>query len=76
VPKDDGVRFESIWDSMGLRATRGQLITHAKARIVPTTQNPVAGLQWIEFGVADAHVQLLSARLLAQQGAVGKRVLS
>jgi alkylation response protein AidB-like acyl-CoA dehydrogenase len=111
VPKDDSVRFEPIWDSMGLRATRSQLVTldgtllreenqcenlspvdpniialglpwlsigvaeaaldaliaHAKARIVPTTQRPVAELQWVEFGVADAHVQLLSARLLAQR---------
>lgn len=110
VSPDDSLTFVPIWDSMGLRATRSQLITfnrtllradrrctnppsapnpiplglpflslgvaeaalaalrdHARGRIIPTTGTPVSDMQWVQFGAADVHVRLRSARLLAQQ---------
>jgi alkylation response protein AidB-like acyl-CoA dehydrogenase len=111
VPRDETVRMVPIWDSMGMRGTRSQLldfkqtllrdenrcdgmnpgdpniialglswmsvgiaeaaldalVDHAKGRIVPTTGKPVGDLQWVQFDAADAHVKLLSARMLAER---------
>jgi alkylation response protein AidB-like acyl-CoA dehydrogenase len=111
VAHDDSVEMVPIWDSMGMRGTRSQLLTfnktllrnenrcmnmvpnapniialglawmsigiaeaalealvdHARNRIVPSTGNPVGQLQWVQFDAADAHVKLLSARLLAER---------
>ncbi|WP_179956677.1 acyl-CoA dehydrogenase family protein [Amycolatopsis anabasis] len=111
VPRDDSVRLVPIWDAMGMRATRSQLVeldgallraenrctgigrtdpniialglpwlsvgvaeaaldatvAHARSRTIPTTGQAIAELQWVEFGVAQAHVRALSARLLAQR---------
>ena len=108
VEPDDSITFVPIWDSMGLRATRSQLITfnrtllradrqctrppsgtnpipiglpflslgvaeaalaalreHARTRIIPTTDAPLADMQWVRFAAADAHVRLRAAGLLA-----------
>ena len=109
VARDSSISFVPIWDTMGMRATRSQLISfegtllradrrcrppdpttpnpigtglawmsigvaeaalaalidHASARVIPTTQQPLSHLQWVQFAVADAHVQLQAARLLA-----------
>lgn len=111
VPKDETISFTPIWDTLGLRATRSQLVTfdrtflpaahrarppdltdpnlisaglpflslgiaeatmaalieHAQGRVLPTTGEPLARMQWIEFEVADAAVRLRSATLLAQE---------
>jgi len=109
VARDETIGFEPIWDAMGMRATRSQLMTldgtllrrdrgcrapapadpnpiayglawlsigvaeaaldalkaHARGRVLPTTGQPIAELQWIQMEVADAHVTLQAARLLA-----------
>jgi alkylation response protein AidB-like acyl-CoA dehydrogenase len=110
VEPDESITFVPIWDSMGMRATRSQLITfnrtllradrrctrppgapnpiplglpflsigvaeaafealrsHALQRIIPTSGEPVAAMQWVQFGAAEAHVRLRAARLLAQE---------
>jgi alkylation response protein AidB-like acyl-CoA dehydrogenase len=111
VPRDDSIEMVPIWDSMGMRGTRSQLlnfrktllrsenqcrnvnplapniialglpwmsigiaeatldalIEHARNRIVPTTGTPVGDMQWVQFDAADAHVKLLSARMLAER---------
>jgi alkylation response protein AidB-like acyl-CoA dehydrogenase len=113
VPRDDTISFTPIWDTLGLRATRSQLVTfertflpaprrarppdltepnlisaglpflslgvaeaalaaltaHARGRVLPTTGEPLARMQWVEFEVADAAVRLRAATLLAQESA-------
>lgn len=63
IDKDDSVHIEEIWDPMGMRATRSQLL-HLKdtllpesrvLRIDPTQPNAIsAGLAWISVGLAEA----------------------
>ncbi|WP_246001475.1 acyl-CoA dehydrogenase family protein [Allorhizocola rhizosphaerae] len=108
ITPDDTLRLVPIWDSVGLRATRSQLITfegtllpasrrctkltdepnpipiglpflsigvaeaalealreHARGRVIPTTGQPLADMQWVQFAAADAHVRLRAATLLA-----------
>lgn len=104
VEPDDTITVTPIWDSLGLRATRSQLlgfegtllradrrgglpgpedrnyvgaglagislgvaqaaldaiVHHARSRVI--LGRPLAEQQWIEFAVADAHVQLDAAR--------------
>jgi alkylation response protein AidB-like acyl-CoA dehydrogenase len=111
VPRDDTISFTPIWDTLGLRATRSQLVSfdrtflpaarrtrpprltdpnlisaglpflslgvaeaalaaleaHARERVLPTTGEPLARMQWVEFEVADAVVKLRAATLLAQE---------
>jgi len=111
IDPDDSITQVAIWDAMGLRATRSQLLVfegtllpaerrceparqaganpipvglpwlslglaeaalrdlreHARGRIMPTTGQPLAHMQWVQFAVADAWVGLRGARLLADQ---------
>lgn len=109
IDHDDTLSFTPIWETMGMRATRSQLIgldetflpaaqmcrppgpgdanpigvglpwlsigvadaamaalaEHAGGRVIPSTGAPLSHMQWVQFDVADAHVRLESARLLA-----------
>jgi alkylation response protein AidB-like acyl-CoA dehydrogenase len=111
VDRDDTMTMVPIWDTMGLRATRSQLISfegtllpedrrcnrpgpadvslipaglpflsigvaeaafaalaeHARGRVIPSAGKPLSELPWVRFAVADAQVELRSARLLAQE---------
>ncbi|WP_164018966.1 acyl-CoA dehydrogenase family protein [Pyxidicoccus trucidator] len=63
IDKDDSVRVEEIWDPMGMRATRSQLL-HLQDTLLPesrrlgfdpTQPNPISlGLPWISVGLAEA----------------------
>ncbi|WP_040406217.1 acyl-CoA dehydrogenase family protein [Amycolatopsis nigrescens] len=105
VEPDHTVTYVPIWDTMGLRASRSQLIeftgtllradrqgipateprpnhiaaglpylslgiadaalaaltTHAQTRTIPTTGQTLTDLQWVQFGAAEAHLQLEAA---------------
>jgi alkylation response protein AidB-like acyl-CoA dehydrogenase len=112
VEPDATVAVEEIWDAMGMRATRSQLVTfngtllradrrcrpldsvteqnpipvglgwlsigvadaalaalcaHATRRVIPSTGQPLSGMQWVQFAVADARVRLEAARLLTER---------
>lgn len=63
IDKDDSIRVEDIWDTMGMRATRSQLLNFQdtllpesrRLAMDPTRPNPIAvGLPWISLGVAEA----------------------
>jgi alkylation response protein AidB-like acyl-CoA dehydrogenase len=112
ITPDHTLKLVPIWDSMGLRATRSQLITfagtllpgsrrctkfsdepnpipiglpflsigvaqaalealrsHASGRIIPTTTQPLASMQWVQFAAAAEYVKLRAATLLAAQTA-------
>ncbi|MBM7116113.1 acyl-CoA dehydrogenase family protein [Archangium primigenium] len=63
IDKDDSIRVEDIWDSMGMRATRSQLL-HLRDTLLPESRrlqlDPTApsaisvGLPWISIGIAEA----------------------
>lgn len=63
IDKDDSVRVEEIWDPMGMRATRSQLL-HFQDTLLPESRrlqldptHPSAisvGLPWISLGIAEA----------------------
>lgn len=108
ITPDDTLELVPIWDSVGLRATRSQLISfkgtllpqqrrctrltdepnpipvglpflslgvaeaaldalrvHARSRVLPTTRQPLADMQWVQFAAAGEHVRLRAATLLA-----------
>lgn len=112
ITPDDTLKLVPIWDSVGLRATRSQLITfdstllpadrrctklgdepnpipiglpflslgvaeaalealrtHAIGRVIPTTGQPLADMQWVQFAAATEYVKLRAATLLAEQSA-------
>ncbi|XXF80155.1 acyl-CoA/acyl-ACP dehydrogenase [Myxococcaceae bacterium GXIMD 01537] len=63
VDKENSVRVEDIWDPMGMRATRSQLLhfqdtllpDSRRLKLDPTQPNAVAaGLPWISIGIAEA----------------------
>ncbi|MFP2927737.1 acyl-CoA dehydrogenase family protein [Pyxidicoccus sp. 3LG] len=63
IDRDDSVRVEEIWDPMGMRATRSQLLHFQDTllpesrllKLDPTAPNAVAaGLPWISVGIAEA----------------------
>ena len=63
VEPDDSITFVPIWDSMGLRATRSQLITFNRTLLradrrctrPPAAPNPIPlGLPFLSLGVAQA----------------------
>jgi alkylation response protein AidB-like acyl-CoA dehydrogenase len=68
---DDTVHIEPIWDAVGLRATRSQLVRlqatvlRADRRCVPiATRRPnhiAAGLSFLSLGIADAALAALTA---------------
>lgn len=63
IDKDDSIQVEEIWDPMGMRATRSQLL-HLKDTLLPESRllqiDPTrstaisAGLPWISVGLAEA----------------------
>ena len=71
VDRDPSITFVPIWDTMGLRATRSQLVSlgntllRADRRCRPPavdTPNPIGiGLAWLSIGVAEAALEALSA---------------
>lgn len=108
ISPDATFKTVPIWDSMGMRATRSQLLTfegtllpesrrctrftdepnpipmglpflsigvaeaaldalsrHARSRVIPTTGQPLADMQWVQFAAASEHVRLKAATLLA-----------
>jgi alkylation response protein AidB-like acyl-CoA dehydrogenase len=111
IDPDPSITSVEIWDAMGLRATRSQLLIfegtllpaerrcmqprqasanpipvglpwlslglaeaalrdlreHAGGRVMPTTGQPLAHMQWVQFATADAWVALRGARLLAEE---------
>ncbi|MBN1207678.1 MAG: acyl-CoA dehydrogenase [Myxococcaceae bacterium] len=63
IDKDDSIRVEEIWDPMGMRATRSQLLhfqdtllpESRRLKLDPTQPNAIAaGLAWISIGIAEA----------------------
>ena len=111
VIPDETVKFIPVWDTLGLRASRSQLVSfegtllraehrsrpplpgdpnpigaglaplslgiadaalkaliaHARTRIVPTTGEPLAKLQWVQFAVAEASTKLEAAVAYTRQ---------
>jgi alkylation response protein AidB-like acyl-CoA dehydrogenase len=71
VDRDPSITFVPIWDTMGLRATRSQLVSlgstllRADRRCGPPavdTPNPIGiGLPWLSIGVAEAALDALTA---------------
>ena len=71
VDRDPTIRFVPIWDTMGLRATRSQLMSldgtllRADRACRPpdaTTPNPIGtGLPWLSIGVAEAALDAFAA---------------
>jgi alkylation response protein AidB-like acyl-CoA dehydrogenase len=56
--------------SLGIAdAALAALIAHARGRVLPTTGEPLAAMQWVEFEVAEAAVRLRAASLLADEAA-------
>jgi alkylation response protein AidB-like acyl-CoA dehydrogenase len=56
------------WLSIGIaEAALGALIDHANGRVIPSTNQPLSHMQWVQFDVAEASVRLRAARLLAAQ---------
>lgn len=63
IDKNDSIRVEEIWDPMGMRATRSQLL-HMQDTLLPESRalmldpsQPSAipvGLAWISIGIAEA----------------------
>ncbi|NUU20614.1 MAG: acyl-CoA/acyl-ACP dehydrogenase [Streptomycetaceae bacterium] len=70
VSRDDSIAMEPIWDAMGLRATRSQLVhfrntvlrRENRCHIVdPLAPNIIAlGLPWLSIGVAEAALDALA----------------
>jgi alkylation response protein AidB-like acyl-CoA dehydrogenase len=63
IDKADSIRVEEIWDPMGMRATRSQLLHFEDTllpasrvlKIDPSQPNAIAaGLPWISIGIAEA----------------------
>jgi alkylation response protein AidB-like acyl-CoA dehydrogenase len=63
IDKDDSIRVEEIWDTLGMRATRSQLLyfqdtllpEFRRLRLDPSQPNAIAlGLPWISIGIAEA----------------------
>jgi alkylation response protein AidB-like acyl-CoA dehydrogenase len=63
IDKDDSIRVEDIWDTLGMRATRSQLLhfqdtllpESRRLRLDPSQPNAInLGLPWISIGIAEA----------------------
>jgi len=63
IDKDDSIHVEDIWDTMGMRATRSQLLhlrdtllpESRRLRLDPTAPSAISvGLPWISIGLGEA----------------------
>lgn len=63
IDKDDSIRVEDVWDTMGMKATRSQLLhfqdtllpESRRLKLDPTRPNVISvGLPWISIGIAEA----------------------
>jgi alkylation response protein AidB-like acyl-CoA dehydrogenase len=63
IDKDASIQVEDIWDTLGMRATRSQLLhlhetflpESRRLKLDPTQPNAIAvGLPWISIGIAEA----------------------
>jgi alkylation response protein AidB-like acyl-CoA dehydrogenase len=71
VDRDPSISFIPIWDTMGLRATRSQMVSLGNTLLRADrrcrapgvgTPNPIGtGLAWLSIGVAEAALEALSA---------------
>lgn len=78
IDRDDTVTSVDIWDTMGMRATRSQLVSFSDTLLPtsrrckpadPTDVNPIpVGLPWLSIGVAEAALRDLREH-------VGSRVI-
>lgn len=76
VPRDETISFVPIWDTMGMRATRSQLITFNGTLLLeenlcsappPTYTNIIsAGLPFISIGIAEAAVDAFSQHAISR----------
>lgn len=68
IDKDDSIVIEDIWDAMGMRGTRSQLL-HMNDTLLPNARrvrpdkaNPIPmGLPWLSIGVAEAAMEFAIA---------------
>ncbi|MFC4304991.1 acyl-CoA dehydrogenase family protein [Cohnella boryungensis] len=82
VERDETVEIHDIWDALGMRGTRSQLIGFRGTRLkaanrfspVPSTrQNLIAlGLPWLSLGIAQAAYDALIAQAQGKKLADGK----
>jgi alkylation response protein AidB-like acyl-CoA dehydrogenase len=63
IDKDDSIQVEDVWDTMGMRATRSQLLhfqdtllpESRRLMVDPSRPNAISvGLPWISLGIAEA----------------------
>jgi alkylation response protein AidB-like acyl-CoA dehydrogenase len=53
--------------SLGIAdAALDALVDHARRRVIPTTGEPLARMQWLRFDVADVHARLEAATMYAR----------
>ncbi|WP_437296575.1 acyl-CoA dehydrogenase family protein [Sorangium sp. So ce426] len=63
IEKDDSIAIEPVWDTLGMRATRSQIVRFQgtllpesrRLAVDPTAPNPIPnGLGWLSVGIAEA----------------------
>ncbi|CAN98973.1 Acyl-CoA dehydrogenase [Sorangium cellulosum So ce56] len=63
LDKDDSIAIEPVWDTLGMRATRSQIVRFQgtllpesrRLAVDPTAPNPIPnGLGWLSVGIAEA----------------------
>ncbi|WP_437762804.1 acyl-CoA dehydrogenase family protein [Sorangium sp. So ce281] len=63
IERDDSIAIEPVWDTLGMRATRSQIVRFQgtllpesrRLAVDPTAPNPIPnGLGWLSVGIAEA----------------------
>lgn len=63
IERDDSIAIEPVWDTLGMRATRSQIVRFQgtplpesrRLAVDPTAPNPIPnGLSWLSVGIAEA----------------------
>jgi alkylation response protein AidB-like acyl-CoA dehydrogenase len=63
IERDDSIAIEPVWDTLGMRATRSQIVRFQgtllpesrRLAVDPTAPNPIPnGLGWLSLGIAEA----------------------